>query len=136
MHSKGTKNGEDVHVMFQTEMGGGGLLRNAETGETSLPQRDLRFLNGFDLFRKPASETTADIYHERFMKDVVEKYLANDPKIMQSWASRPEKLDLNEKSIWEQYYNNAAHYYKLREIKKTVDPDDLFHSRFTLRPAE
>ena len=70
------------------------------------------------------------------MKDVVEKYLANDPKIMQSWASRPEKLDLNEKSIWEQYYNNAAHYYKLREIKKTVDPDDLFHSRFTLRPAE
>ena len=38
--------------------------------------------------------------------------------------------------IWTQYYNKPEDYHALREIKRKLDPDDLFHSKFTLRPAK
>ena len=55
---------------------------------------------------------------------------------MQTWASREGELDLNDPKIWTQYYNKPEDYHALREIKRKLDPDDLFHSKFTLRPAE
>jgi len=51
------------------------------------------------------------------------------------WAVDPDALDLNKKEVWEQYFDKSRDYYRLREIKAAVDPDDLFQSRFTLRPA-
>ena len=57
-------------------------------------------------------------------------------KLMQTWASREGELDLNDPKIWTQYYNKPEDYHALREIKRKLDPDDLFHSKFTLRPAE
>ena len=51
-------------------------------------------------------------------------------------ASREGELDLNDPKIWTQYYNKPEDYHALREIKRKLDPDDLFHSKFTLRPAE
>ena len=55
---------------------------------------------------------------------------------MQPWASREGELDLDDPKIWTQYYNKPEDYHALREIKRKLDPDDLFHSKFTLRPAE
>ena len=51
-------------------------------------------------------------------------------------ASREGELDLDDPKIWTQYYNKPEDYHALREIKRKLDPDDLFHSKFTLRPAE
>ena len=32
--------------------------------------------------------------------------------------------------------DDPATYHRLRAIKKAVDPNDVFQSRFTVRPAE
>ena len=42
---------------------------------------------------------------------------------------------MNKKQVWEKYIDNPETYHKLRRIKKEVDPDDVFHARFTIRPA-
>ena len=105
-------------------------------GYTGLPQRDYRYMGSFDLFRAPASKDAAIAYQDRYRTEVVEPYMANDPKLMQTWASREGELDLNDPKIWTQYYNRPEDYHALREIKRKLDPDDLFHSKFTLRPAE
>ena len=52
------------------------------------------------------------------------------------WKERAVGLDLDDPKIWTQYYNKPGDYHALREIKRKLDPDDLFHSKFTLRPAE
>ncbi len=98
--------------------------------------RPERFMGSFDLFRAPASKDAAIAYQDRYRTEVVEPYMANDPKIMQTWASREGELDLDDPEIWTQYYNKPEDYHALREIKRKLDPDDLFHSKFTLRPAE
>jgi len=43
---------------------------------------------------------------------------------------------MNKKHVWEKYFDNPDTYYELRRIKKQFDPDDVFHSRFTIRPAD
>ena len=96
----------------------------------------LEVMGSFDLFRAPASKDAAIAYQDRYRETVVEPYMANDPKIMQTWASREGELDLDDPKIWTQYYNKPEDYHALREIKRKLDPDDLFHSKFTLRPAE
>ena len=51
---------------------------------------------------------------------------------MQQWASDGD-LDVDKQQVWEKYIDNDK-YDKLRRIKKEVDPDDVFHARFTIRP--
>jgi len=54
---------------------------------------------------------------------------------MAQWASHGD-LDMNKQEVWEKYIDDPATYHRLRAIKKAVDPNDVFHSRFTVRPAE
>jgi FAD/FMN-containing dehydrogenase len=52
---------------------------------------------------------------------------------MAQWASHGD-LDMNKQEVWEKYFDKPETYHMLRRIKRDVDPDDVFHSRFTLRP--
>ena len=58
---------------------------------------------------------------------------------MFQWASHGD-LDTTKKQVWQKYWGasekDEANYHRLRQIKKTVDPKDVFQARFTLRPAE
>jgi len=137
---------DDISCVFQVVIGGGKQASNGKAnvstfGKTSLnaiAHRDAQ-LHGliFDLFR---GETEADItatdgFGQRFEMDVVNKHQTAHPKVMAQWASHGD-LDMNKQHVWEKYYDNPETYHELRRIKKDVDPDDIFHSRFTIRPAE
>ena len=63
---------------------------------------------------------------------VVNKHQTAHPKVMAQWASHGD-LDMDKKQVWEKYIDNDK-YDKLRRIKREVDPDDVFHARFTIRP--
>ena len=91
----------------------------------------------FDLFRGEDNDSikAAEGFSKRFEHDIVNKYQTAHPKVMAQWASHGD-LDMNKKSVWEKYFDNPDDYHRLRRIKKDVDPEDVFHSRFTIRPAE
>ena len=71
----------------------------------------------------------------KFELDVVNAYQTAYPKVMAQWASHGD-LDMNKQEVWEKYIDDPATYHRLRAIKKAVDPNDVFQSRFTVRPAE
>jgi hypothetical protein len=129
---------DDISCIFQVTLGGGKLAQNGKANLNSIAHRNVQ-LNGivFDLFRGEDDDSikAADAFSRRFEIDVVNRYQTAHPHVMAQWASHGD-LDMNKQEVWEKYYDDPAVYHKLRRIKKEVDPNDVFHSRFTIRPAE
>lgn len=129
---------DDISCVFQVVVGGGKQASNGKANLNAIAHRDAQ-LHGliFDLFRGEDEDSikAADAFSKRFEIDVVNRHQTAHPKVMAQWASHGD-LDMNKQEVWEKYYDNPDTYYKLRRIKKQVDPDDVFHSRFTVRPAE
>jgi len=129
---------DDISCVFQVVVGGGKQTSHGKANLNAIAHRDAQ-LHGlvFDLFRgdDDASIMGADKFSKRFELDVVNKHQTAHPKVMAQWASHGD-LDMNKQSVWEKYYDNPDTYHKLRRIKTDVDPEDVFHSRFTIRPAK
>lgn len=132
------KTDNDISAVFQVVVGGGKQKENGKGGLNSIAHRDAQ-LHGivYDLFRgeDEASIKEADELATRFELEVVNEHQTQYPKVMAQWASHGD-LDMNKESVWEKYYDKEKTYRKLRRIKKDVDPEDRFHSRFTVRPEE
>ena len=127
---------DDVHCVFQVVAGGGAQTRNGEANLNAMSHRDAHIHTiVFDLFRSDddASIKAAAKFQRSFEMKVVNKHQTAHPKVMQQWASHGD-LDMDKKQVWEKYIDNDK-YDKLRRIKKEVDPKDVFHARFTIRPA-
>lgn len=128
----------DIAVIFQVVVGGGVNPRFGAANLNAVQHRDAQ-LHGivFDMFRgeDDPSIKAADALGKRFELDVVGKYQTQYPKVMAQWASHGD-LDMSKKQVWEKYYSSEDDYNRLRRIKKAVDPDNIFSSRFTIPPAE
>jgi len=128
----------DISCVFQVVVGGGQQSNLGKAGLNAIAHRDAQ-LHGlvFDLFRgeDDASFKEADKLGKRFELDVVNKHQTAHPKVMAQWASHGD-LDMNKRKVWEKYFDKESTYRRLRKIKKNVDPEDRFHSRFTVRPEE
>ena len=127
---------DDVHCVFQVVAGGGAQTRNGEANLNAMSHRDAHIHTiVFDLFRSDddASIKAAAKFQRSFEMKVVNKHQTAHPKVMAQWASHGD-LDMDKKQVWEKYIDNDK-YDKLRRIKKEVDPKDVFHARFTIRPA-
>jgi FAD/FMN-containing dehydrogenase len=131
-----TKN--DISCVFQVVVGGGKQASLGKAELNSIAHRDAQ-LHGivYDLFRGADEKSIkeADMLSKRFELDVVDKHQTQYPKVMAQWASHGD-LDMNKRKVWEKYYDKEETYRKLRRIKKVVDPEDRFHSRFTVRPED
>jgi len=127
----------DTSLIMQVAVGGGEIVRNGKANKNALANRDARLWLIFDIFRPDTkfSVEAANKYNQRFKEEIVEVYLKTNPKMVPQWAVDPDALNLNKKEVWEQYFDKSKDYFRLREIKAVVDPDDVFQSRFTLRPA-
>jgi len=129
---------DDISCVFQVVAGGGKQASHGKANLNAIAHRDAQ-LHGliFDLFRGGDDEsiTSAAKFSKRFELDVVNKHQTAHPKVMAQWASHGD-LDMNNQRVWEKYFDNPDTYHKLRRIKKDVDPEDVFHSRFTIRPAK
>lgn len=127
----------DIACIFQVVVGGGAQARLGKANINSISHRDAQVSSVvFDLFRGDDDESikAADEFGNRFELEVVNPYQTAYPKIMAQWASHGD-LDMNKQEVWEKYFDKPETYHKLRRIKKDVDPDDDFHSRFTVRPV-
>ena len=128
---------KDVACVFQVVVGGGTQARLGKANLNSTAHRDVQLSSiVFNLFRGDSDEAikAADEFGKRFEIEIVNEYQTAYPKVMAQWASHGD-LDMNKEEVWEKYFDKPETYYKLRQIKKDVDPDDVFHSRFTVRPG-
>lgn len=129
---------EDISCVFQVVVGGGKQASYGKANLNAIAHRDAQ-LHGliFDLFRgdDDASIKGAANFSKRFELNVVNKHQTAHPKVMAQWASHGD-LDMNNPRVWEKYFDNPDTYHRLRRIKKDVDPEDVFHSRFTVRPEK
>jgi hypothetical protein len=139
---KDIKEDDKIHSVFQVVVGGGAQTRNGKAELNSIAHRDVQLCGiVLDLFRDEEPEATkaATAFQNRFELDVVDKHQTAYPKVMAQWASHGD-LDTTKKQVWQKYWGasekDEANYHRLRQIKKAVDPKDVFQSRFTLRPAE
>merc|ERR1711935_282380 len=126
-----------VHCIFQSGPGGGAATSNGKANLNAMSHGDAHFHNNvLDLFRDDDNDSikAAATFQRRFEMEVVNKHQTAHPKVMQQWASHGD-LDMDKKQVWEKYIDNPETYHKLRRIKKEVDPGDVFHGRFTIRPA-
>jgi len=126
---------EHVHCVFQVVVGGGAQTRNGEANLNAMSHRDAHIHTiVFDLFRDDDNDSikAAADFQKSFEMKVVNKHQTAHPKVMAQWASHGD-LDMDKQQVWEKYIDNDK-YDKLRRIKKDVDPDDVFHARFTIRP--
>jgi len=131
------RGGGEVYCIVQAMVGGGAQTRNGKANLNSMSHRDAHLHQiCLDLFRADdeTSIRAAADYQSRFEVEVVNKHQTAHPKVMQQWGTHGD-LDMNKKQVWEKYIDNPETYYKLRRIKKDVDPEDVFHARFTIRPA-
>jgi len=129
---------DDISCVFQVVAGGGAQTRHGKANLNAIAHRDAQLQSlVFDLFRGDDDDSmkAAAAFGNRFETHVVNKHQTAHPKVMAQWASHGD-LEMNKKEVWEKYFDNPETYHRLRRIKKDVDPDDVFHSRFSIRPAE
>jgi len=128
---------EDISCVFQVVVGGGAQTRLGKANLNALSHRDVQLSSiVFDLFHGPKDEDfkAADEFQHRFELEVVNEYQTAYPHVMAQWASHGD-LDMNKQEVWETYFDKSETYHRLRQIKREWDPKDVFHSRFTVRPA-
>lgn len=128
----------DISCVFQVVVGGGKQASLGKAGLNSIAHRDAQ-LHGivYDLFRGEDDDSLkeADRLSNKFELNIVNEHQTQYPKVMAQWASHGD-LDMNKEQVWKKYYDKEETYRKLRRIKTKVDPEDLFHSRFTVRPED
>ena len=128
---------DDISCVFQVVVGGGAQTRLGKANLNALSQRDVQLSSiVFDLFHGADDKDfkAADELQHRFELEVVNEYQTAYPHVMAQWASHGD-LDMDKQEVWETYFDKPETYHRLRQIKRDWDPDDVFHSRFTVRPA-
>lgn len=122
---------DGVYLVFQMLIGGGSLQDSARRAETSIPRRDFVFCFIFDLFYDDGKEQIAiDLQNE--MQSLINTHFSVGQEQRLLWGSFGDP-DMAKPAVRDLYYDDAAVYARLQQLKMKVDPDDIFHSLFTVK---
>ncbi len=129
----------NVKLVFQMGFSGGAFRAkgNDRVGVTvtSIPGRDDVSGFVFDLFYKPGYEQRAiDLQNE--MQDILDKHFHNDSHERRIFPFTFGDTNISNPNIRKMYYDSEEQYKKLQELKKRVDPTDIFHTELTVKLPE
>jgi FAD/FMN-containing dehydrogenase len=123
-------------------LAGGGQYRNPPSGstQTHAQWRNLVYALVFDVFYSPGgwfsdSDEDEAKKQQAKMKALLDKHQIHDRRMF--WGSYEENDDPSElvlSNVVAQYYNSASEFELLKNIKRQVDPTDLFQTSFTVPP--
>jgi FAD/FMN-containing dehydrogenase len=122
-------------------LAGGGKYRNPPAGRlvTRAQFRDLAFALVFDVFYFPndAGRQRA-LQAQAAMRALMTKHSIEDLRMF--WGSYEENDNEDElalDNVADKYYDDPDTYPALRDIKRQIDPSDVFHTSFTVQlPAQ
>ena len=121
----------DVKLIFQMVIGGGAYRAASNRRITSIAHRDITHGLVFDIFYLPGYEDLAEQYQTR-MGNLLEAYGASgDDEVRMQWGSFGN-TNMSDEAVWRKYFDDERQYNRARRLKKMVDPDDIFHTEFTV----
>jgi FAD/FMN-containing dehydrogenase len=131
MVDKGVTATEGVYLVFQMIIGGGELQSSSLRPATSIPRRDLVFGFAFDLFYDTGYEEAA-VKLQDDMQGLVDAEFSATQEQRFFWGSFGD-TDMTHEAVVKFYYDDINTYSRSQNLKKRVDPDDLFHTPFTVK---
>ncbi|MDP1829968.1 MAG: FAD-binding protein [Archangium sp.] len=122
-----------LNVVFQGMVCGGEVAMKA--GATHMQRRDGLVQLVFDVFYEPEKKAAAEAFQAE-MKTLLGDF-SGGPSHRMFWGTFEDpdggQLDMSKESVQQLYYDSPDEYRRLQLIKKYVDPDDLFHTSFTVK---
>jgi hypothetical protein len=132
-----TYNAKGLKVVFQGVIGGGAFLANAQNKTTHMQRRNGLVQLVFDVFYEAGYESNAEAFQES-MKGLLQSY-SGGADLRMMWGSFEDKntngyqLDMARPATQAYYYDSSPEYARLQQIKQYTDPEDLFHTSFTVQ---
>jgi FAD/FMN-containing dehydrogenase len=124
-------NTDGVYLVFQMLIGGGKFQKSNRRIATSFPRRDFVFCFVFDLFYSDGNEGKADQLQGE-MQALIDAHYSGGQEQKLFWGSFGDP-DMTKDMVRNCYYDDATVYARLQQLKKKVDPDDLFHTTMTVK---
>jgi hypothetical protein len=120
-----------VYLVFQMAIGGGNFQKSSRRAATALSRWDFVFTFVFDLFYDDDRAGVAEALQDE-MQAIIDAQFSAGQEQRLFWGSFGE-TDITNESVRNCYYDDVAVYARLQQLKKKVDPDDLFHSRLSVK---
>lgn len=124
-------NTDGVYLVFQMMIGGGAFQTSPRREQTSIPRRDFVFCFVFDVFYADGFMEVAEQLQEE-MQGIVNTEFSPGQEQRLFWGSFGE-TDMRETSVQKFYYDDIGKYVRLQQLKKKVDPNDVFHTSLTVQ---
>ncbi|QEL19184.1 FAD-binding protein [Limnoglobus roseus] len=120
-----------LYLVFQMAFGGGSFRDSQRRPETSIPRRDIVYCFVFDLFYDEEMKPEAERLQGE-MQTLIDQHFSPGQERRLLWGSFGD-TDITKDAVRDFYYDDLAVYDRLRELKKKVDPVDLFHTSLTVK---
>jgi hypothetical protein len=126
-----------IHMVVQMGMGGGAYRAkgNNKVGDltiTSIPHRNAVYSFVFDLFYENGYKERA-IQLQRDMQGIVDKYFNRDLQERRFFWGTFGDTNISRPNIRSMYYDSDGQYNEMQNLKKKVDPQDVFHTDLTVQ---
>lgn len=122
---------DGVYLIFQMLIGGGNFQKSNRRAATSIPRRDFVFCFIFDLFYDTGKKPVAEQLQNE-MQALIDAHFSPAQEQRLLWGTFGD-TDITKDAVRNFYYDDPVVYARLQQLKKKVDPEDLFHSRLTVK---
>ncbi|MDC0743193.1 FAD-binding oxidoreductase [Polyangium mundeleinium] len=125
-----------VEVVFQAVVGGGEFGSNGQR-TTHMQRRDALVQLVFDVFYEPGHQAEAEEF-QTAMKALLPEFSGGE-SLRMFWGTfedvdtNGKELDMSRNNVQNFYYDSKTAYERLQQIKKYIDPGDIFHTSFTVQ---
>ncbi|MDB5348522.1 MAG: hypothetical protein JWP89_6899 [Schlesneria sp.] len=130
-------NHSGLKVVVQAVVGGGEFTANGQKNTTRMQRRDGLVQLVFDVFYEDGFEAVAEHFQAQ-MKGLLNLY-SGGADLRMFWGTFEDantngtQLDMSQQQVQSFYYDSHNEYARLKQIKTSIDPDDVFHTSFTVQ---
>ncbi len=123
---------DTVRLVFQMLIGGGNYGKSSPA--TSIPRRDFVFCFMFDLFHDDDDDARAEAEgYQAEMQTLIDAHFSGPQEQRLFWGSFGD-TNMTNPVVQNYYYDNPARYTDLRQLKRDVDPHNLFSTLLSVKP--
>ena len=130
-------NHSGLKVVVQAVVGGGEFTANGQKNTSDMQRRDGLVQLVFDVFYKNGFQAVAEQFQAQ-MKGLLNLY-SGGADLRMFWGTFEDantngtQLDMSQRQVQDLYYDSQAEYARLKQIKTSIDPNDVFHTSFTVQ---
>ena len=124
----------DLLLVVQMLLGGGKVQSNDVKKFTGIPYRNQAFLFVFDVFYRNAKAEVRAVTIQDRMQELLDRTGGfNNRLFWGSFGREDGETDMSRRLVQDWYYESPQAYRDMQDIKKRVDPSDMFTTEFTVQ---